>query len=166
MSTEPKKQNLVFTRIFNAPVEQVWRAWTTPEGVMQWWGPDMFSCPFARMDVRVGGTSIVAMRSPQEFGGGDTYNVWTYEAVEPHRRLVYVLRFSDPDGNVVAPADLGLPPDMPDEVRNEVTFKALDGGRTELTVTEYDWPVVPMMEMSKLGMEQCLDKMAAMLATS
>ena len=50
---------------------------------------------------------------------------------------------------------------MPAEVRNLVTFKAVGGDRTELTVTEYDWPVGQMMEMSSMGMEQCLDKMAA-----
>jgi uncharacterized protein YndB with AHSA1/START domain len=89
------------------------------------------------------------------------YNTWTYEVVEPLKRLVYVLRFSDEHGNYVDPAAQGLPPDMPKAVRNEVTFKDLGNGKTELTVTEYDWPVGKMMERSKMGMEQCLDKMAA-----
>jgi len=53
---------------------------------------------------------------------------------------------------------------MPSEVRNIVTFKAADDNKTELTVTECDWPVGQMMEMSKMGMEQCLDKMAAIFA--
>jgi len=52
---------------------------------------------------------------------------------------------------------------MPPEVRNVVTFKAA-GDKTELTVTEYDWPVGQMMEMSKMRMEHCIDKMAASLA--
>ena len=53
---------------------------------------------------------------------------------------------------------------MPPEVRNVVTFKATGDNKTELTVTEYNWPVGQMMEMSRMGMEQCLDKMAASLA--
>jgi Activator of Hsp90 ATPase homolog 1-like protein len=62
------------------------------------------------------------------------------------------------------PTQQGLPPEMPAEVRNLVTFKAADGNKTEITVTEFDWPVGQMMEMSKMGMEQCLDKMAASFA--
>jgi hypothetical protein len=53
---------------------------------------------------------------------------------------------------------------MPEEVRNRVTFRAVGNDMTEITVTEYDWPVGHMMEMSKMGMEQCLDKMAAIFA--
>ena len=53
---------------------------------------------------------------------------------------------------------------MPKEVRNEVIFNDLGNGRTELTVTEYDWTVGQLMEMSKTGLEQCLDKMAAIFA--
>jgi len=44
-----KKKDLVFTRVFNAPVTQVWKAWTDAERVKKWWGPDGFSCPVARM---------------------------------------------------------------------------------------------------------------------
>lgn len=62
------------------------------------------------------------------------------------------------------PIQQSLPPEMPEEVRNLVTLKVVDGNKTEITVTEYDWPVCQMMEMSKMGMEQCLDKMAASLA--
>jgi len=44
-----QKKDLVFTRVFNAPVTQVWKAWTDAERVKKWWGPDGFSCPVARM---------------------------------------------------------------------------------------------------------------------
>jgi hypothetical protein len=64
----------------------------------------------------------------------------------------------------VAPVTQGLPPNMPEEVRNVVTLKAVGDAKTEITVTEFDWPVGEMMEMSKMGMEQCLDKMAASFA--
>ena len=74
MSTEPKKRDLVVTRVFGAPVEQAWKAWVDPEYVMQWWGPEGFTCPVAKMDFREGGTSLVCMRAPKEFGGQDMYN--------------------------------------------------------------------------------------------
>jgi hypothetical protein len=55
---------------------------------------------------------------------------------------------------------------MPSEVRNLVTLKAAGDNKTAMTVTEFDWPEGELMEMSKMGMEQCLDKMATSLATS
>jgi hypothetical protein len=80
------KRDLVFTRVFDAPVEQVWKAWTDPEQVKRWWGPDGFSCPFARIDFREGGISLVCMRAPKEFmGGQDMYSTWTYTKIVPLR---------------------------------------------------------------------------------
>jgi uncharacterized protein YndB with AHSA1/START domain len=159
-----QKRNLVFTRVFDAPVEQIWKAWTDSEMVKKWWGPEGFTCPVARMDVREGGTSLVCMRAPKEFGGQDMFSTWTYTKIVPMREIEYLHHFADKDGNRVDPAQQGLPPEMPKDVRNLVTFKAVNDSKTKIAVTEYDWPVGRMMEMSKTGMEQCLDKMAASLA--
>jgi uncharacterized protein YndB with AHSA1/START domain len=131
---------------------------------MRWWGPAGFTCPVAKMDFREGGTSLVCMRAPKEFGGRDMFNTWTYEKIVPMKRFVYILRFADKDGNMMDPAKQGLPPEMPKEVRNEVAFKELGKDKTEVTVTEYGWTVGQMMEMSKMGLEQCLDKMDALFA--
>jgi hypothetical protein len=57
-----------------------------------------------------------------------------------------------------------MPPDFPQDQRHTVTFKDVGNGQTEMTVTEHDWPVGQMMELSKLGLNQCLDKMAASFA--
>jgi uncharacterized protein YndB with AHSA1/START domain len=159
------KRDLVVVRTFDAPVEQVWRAWSDSGLVMRWWGPHGFTCPVAKMDFREGGTSLVCMRAPKEFlGGQDMYNTWTYEDIVPMERFVYILRFADKNGNMMDPAQQGLHPDLPKEMRNEVTFKELAKNKTEVTVTEYDWKFGPMMEISKTGLEQCLDKMAALFA--
>jgi len=76
-----EKRNLVFTRVFSAPVERVWKAWTAAYHVMQWWGPDCFTSPSAEMDVREGGVSIVCMRGPKEWGCQDMYNTWAYTRI-------------------------------------------------------------------------------------
>jgi uncharacterized protein YndB with AHSA1/START domain len=159
-----KKRNLVVTCVFDASIEQVWGAWIEPELLKWWWGPDGFTCPLAEMDFRVGGTSLVCMRAPAEYGGQDMYNTWTYQEIVPMERFVYILCFADKYGNIIDPTQQGLPPEMPKEVRNQVAFKDLGDERTEVTVTEYDWPVGQMMEMSRQGLEQCLDKMAAIFA--
>ena len=159
-----EKKDLVFTRIFDARVEEVWKAWVDPEYVMRWWGPIGFTSPVARMDVREGGISLVCMRAPKEFGGQDTYNTWTYTKIVPLGRMEYIVSFADEHGKKVDPVALGLRADMPQDVRHLATFKDLGDNKTELTVTEYDWTVGEMRELSRMGMEQCLDKMAAIVA--
>lgn len=116
------------------------------------------------MDCREGGTSLVRMRAPKEFGGQDMYSTWEYQNIVPMERIEYIHNLADKDGNTIDPALIGMPADFPQDLRNTVAFKAVCHNKTEITVTEYDWPVGHMMEMSKMGMEQCLDKMAAIFA--
>jgi len=158
MNTSPKVRDLTVTRVINAPVEQVWRAWTDPDLVKQWWGPDYFTCPFARIDFRVGGTSLVCMSSPQF---GDQYSTWYYKEIVPFQRIDYIHNLADNDGNKIDPTSVGMPPDFPQDQLNTVAFKALGAGKTEITVTEYGWTEGQMRELSQMGLEQCLDKMAA-----
>jgi hypothetical protein len=56
-----------------------------------------------------------------------------------------------------------MPPDFPKEIRTSVVFKA-KGNMTELTITEYDWPVGQMFVYSLAGMQQSIDKLAESLA--
>jgi uncharacterized protein YndB with AHSA1/START domain len=53
------KRDLVVTRLFDAPIEQVWKAWSDPEYVRRWWGPEGFTSPLATIDFREGGISLV-----------------------------------------------------------------------------------------------------------
>jgi uncharacterized protein YndB with AHSA1/START domain len=155
--------DVVVTRVFDAPKEQVWKAWSESELVKQWWGPTGFTCPLANMDFREGETSLVCMRAPKEYGGGDMYNTWTYQKIVPTESIEFVQHFTDKDGNRLEPSALGLPPGIPESVRHLITFKALAENKTEITVTEYDYATKEVVELSKAGMEQCLDKMAAIL---
>jgi uncharacterized protein YndB with AHSA1/START domain len=154
------RHDLVITRVIDAPAQRVWKAWTDPEQVMRWWGPTGFTAPVAAMEVREGGTSLVAMRSPE---GQDFYNTWTYRKVVPGQRLEFVQRFADEAGNQLDPADLGLPAEIPREVPHVVTFRAAGDTTTELTVTEYGYPSEQLVDLSRAGMEQVLDKLAESL---
>lgn len=149
-------RELVVTRVFDAPVEEVWRAWTEANYVKQWWGPDGFTCPVARMDVREGGTSLVCMSSP-EFG--EHYSLWTYETIVPGERIEYIHNLADAKGNRREPSDVGMPADFPQDIRNVVTLQAKGANRTELTVTEQGAYTEQWLELSRTGLEQCLDKM-------
>jgi uncharacterized protein YndB with AHSA1/START domain len=88
---------------------------------------------------------------------------WTYRKVEPRQRLEFVQRFADQAGNQLDPADLGLPAELPREVAHVVTFKAVGDGATELTVTEHGYPSQQLVDLSRAGMEQVLDKLAESL---
>jgi uncharacterized protein YndB with AHSA1/START domain len=118
---------------------------------MRWWGPQGFTSPMCRMDFREGGTTLVCMRSGE---GWELYNTWTYGSIEPMDRIEFVQGFADEDGNRVSPAQLGLPPGIPEEVRNVVSLSAIDETTTELTVREYGYPNAKIVEISRAGVEQ------------
>lgn len=153
-----RTRDLTLTRTFDAPVEQVWKAWSEPEMVKRWWGPTGFTSPVAKMNFREGGSSLVCMRSPD---GHDMYNTWTYRKIEPMTRLEFVLDWADKNGTRVDPSSMGLPPDMPRDVRHVITFKKVASNKTEMTITEFGYTSDQHYELSKAGLEQCLDKMAA-----
>lgn len=162
MAVATRTRDLVYTRLFEAPVERVWKAWTEAEQVMKWWGPTGFTCPVCRMDFREGGVTLVCMRAPAEHGGMNMYNTWTYKRIVPLQRIEYVLHFTDKDGKRVAPGELMLPPGIPLEVPHVLTLKSVDGG-TELTLKEEGYTTDEIVEISRMGLGQCMDKMESIL---
>jgi uncharacterized protein YndB with AHSA1/START domain len=161
MNTDTKTHNVVVSRVIAASVEQVWKAWSDSNHVKQWWGPTGFTCPVAEMDFREGGTSLLCMRAPEEFGGFNLYNTWTYNKIIPMERIEFIHKFTDQNGNQVDPAEIGIPPGVPHEVRHVITFKVLNNTQTELTVTEFGYASAQAHDISKTGMNQCIDKMVA-----
>jgi uncharacterized protein YndB with AHSA1/START domain len=161
--TDGATRNLVVTRLFNTPLALVWRAWSDPSYIMHWWGPEGFTAPLAQINFREGATSLVCMRSLEY---GDYYSTWRYEKIVPMHEIAYIHNLADRDGNKVDPVTVGMPPDFPQDQRHVVTFKGVGSGQTELTVTEHDWPVGHMMDLSELGLNQCLDKMAAIFTST
>lgn len=154
-------RDLIVTRVFDASVEAVWNAWIDPALVRQWWGPEGFTSPLAQMDFREGGTSLVCMRAPD---GTDMYTTWAYTEIIPMERFGYVFNLSDKDGRTLDAGTLGLPPDFPRDARHRVAFKALDDDRTEMTMTEFGYTSDQLFDLSKIGLEQSLDKMVAIFA--
>jgi uncharacterized protein YndB with AHSA1/START domain len=159
-------RTLVVSRIFNAPIDLVWRTWTDPELLMQWWGPDLFTCPFAKMDVREGGTSIVCMRAPKEYGGQDMFSAWSYRKIVPMASLDFIQHMADKDGNRVDPKALGLPPEFPSETRTLVTFEALSSDKTKMVVSQFEMPTADseLGKHAEIGLNQSVDKMKAIFA--
>jgi uncharacterized protein YndB with AHSA1/START domain len=81
-----EKSSLSLARKFNSPPEKVWRAWTDPEALKHWFGPDAGKVSLAETDVRVGGRFHVVFSTLD----GDQHDVsGVYREVQPHRRLVF-----------------------------------------------------------------------------
>jgi uncharacterized protein YndB with AHSA1/START domain len=155
--------DVVVTRVLDAPIDRVWAAWRDPDEVKKWWGPAGFSCPMAEMDFREGGTSLVCMRAPAEYGGQDMYSTWTYTTIVPNERIEYIFNFADRNGGRLSPAEAGIDPGVPQDGHHVVRFRDLSGGRTEFAMTEHGYTTRQARDVSQSGLEQCIDKLAAQL---
>lgn len=160
MSANVESKPLVIERIFDAPRELVWKAWTDPEMVKRWWGPREYSCPVAEIDFRVGGRSFNAMRGPD---GNDIYSVGTYREIVPMERIVVTDSFADKDGNVVPATHYGMP-DMPLEMLITVTFEDAGPGKTKMTMKHEGLPAGEMLSGADQGWSESFDKLAEILA--
>lgn len=121
---------LVVTRVFDAPRELVFEAWTRPEYVKRWWGPKGFTTPFCEIDLRPGGTFLRCMRSPE---GEDFWVVGVFREIIVPERLVFTDSFADAEGRSVPDSDYGSRPDVPVGRLVTVTFEELTGS-TSVTV--------------------------------
>lgn len=159
---------IIITHEFNASVEKVWQAWTDPEKIKQWWGPEGFSAPSIENDLRVGGRYVYAMHGPAGTEWDrDMYSGGEYKEIVPNEKLVATDYFCDENGNKISPVDSELEsPDFPDEQEVTVLFQSLDGGRTRLTIiypkpeTEAEWQAMLKSGMQE-GWQSSLNKLAA-----
>lgn len=146
----PRKE-LTLTRLFDAPRELVWKAWTDPKHLAQWWGPSGFTNPVCEADARVGGSFRIVMRSPD---GVDFPCGGEYREVFAPERLVFTNIATDSDGKKVLD---GL---------TTVTF-ADQGGQTKLTLETSATALVDYAAEYLKGMEagwmQSLQRLAEQL---
>ena len=81
--TQPEERVLVIQRVFDAPRHLVWKAWTEPERMVRWLGPQGFTTTVLKADFRPGGAYRFHMRSPE---GTEHWLQGVYrELVEPER---------------------------------------------------------------------------------
>jgi uncharacterized protein YndB with AHSA1/START domain len=151
-ATELLERELVITRVFDAPRELVWKAWTDPKHVAQWWGPKDCTNPVCELDVRPGGAILIHMQVPD----GAVYpQKGVFHEIAPPERLVFTTSsFEDAAGN----------PQFED--LNTVTFEE-QGGKTKLTLRVVV-KAAPEVGDALAGMEegwnQGLDRLAEALS--
>jgi uncharacterized protein YndB with AHSA1/START domain len=155
------ERELVITRVFDAPRELVWKAWTDPEHLMRWWGPKYFTSPACKIDLRVGGKYLFCMRSPE---GKDFWSTGVYREIVEPERIVWTDSFADEKGNPVPASYYGMPGDWPEEMLVTVTFEERQG-KTKLTLRHAGHPA-EIGEMAEAGWNGSLDKLAETLSAS
>ena len=118
----------VTSRVFDAPRDKVWKAWTETERLKQWWGPAGFKVHTCKVDLRPGGSFHYGMTAPD---GTDMWGKFAYREIEAPKRLVFINSFSDTKGGVTRHP---WSPNWPLLMLSTVTFEEQAGGKTKVTV--------------------------------
>ncbi len=153
-------QGAVVARVFDAPREMVFKAWTEPERLKRWWGPKGFTTPFCAVDLREGGVFLYCMRSPE---GRDSWGRGVFREIVVPEQLVLAMSFADAEGNVVPATYYRLSPDWPLESLMTVTFEEL-AGATRVAVRHEGVPPGPDGDGARQGWAEILDGLAEYLA--
>ena len=153
-------REITITRIFDAPRELVFKAWTDPKHLARWWGPNGFTNPVCEVDVRVGGKLHIVMRASDQIaaaiGTKDHPMTGVFREVVPPERLVFETSPVDKDGNHML------------DCTTTVTFADAGKGKTKLTVHASAVGLVPMaprmLEGMEMGWTQSIDRLEALVA--
>lgn len=152
----PADRTLILSRTFDAPPALVFKAWTDPALLKQWFVPRPWSIARVENDVRAGGSNLIVMRDPD---GNEYPNQGIYLDVIPNERLVFT------DAYISA----WVPSEKP-FMTGIITFEAADGGRkTKYTARVVHWRVEDREAHEKMGFHEgwgkCADQLAELLAT-
>ena len=158
-SQQVEKQELIVSRTFDAPRDVVWRAYTEPDLVKRWFGPEGFTAPIIESELRQGGSYLYGMESPD---GKNFYSAGVFKEFSPPERIVATDSFADEEGNIVPASYYGLSSDWPLEPEMTVTFEDLDG-RTRMTMREAGIPGGADLDNAIAGWSQSLDKLEKLL---
>jgi uncharacterized protein YndB with AHSA1/START domain len=166
MNTATKSADFVISRVFDAPRDLVWKAFTEPERLKHWWGPKGVTVIAAKVDLRPGGIGHYGMRTPD---GGVMWGKFVYREITPPERLVWVNSFSDEAGGMTRHP---LSPTWPLEMLTVVTFENEPGGKTKLTIrwsprnatAEEQQTFDAGHDSMRGGWTGCLDRLASYLA--
>jgi uncharacterized protein YndB with AHSA1/START domain len=146
-------RELVLTRLIGAPAGKLFRAWTEPELLVQWFAPLPYTTSHAELDVRPGGASLVVMLSPD---GSELPNRGVYLEVVRDERLVFTDAYTtawDPSPKPVMTVIL--------------TFQD-EGGKTRYTARVCHWTVADRESHEQMGFHEgwgrCTDQLAALVA--
>jgi uncharacterized protein YndB with AHSA1/START domain len=151
-TTATEGNDLVLTRIIDAPREAVYQAWTDPALMTQWFTPAPWTTPKVETDVRPGGASLVVMRSPD---GNEFPNRGVYLEVVKNERLVFTDAFT-----------AAWEPSEKPFMTVILTFEDV-GGKTKYTARVRHWNAADREAHEKMGFHVgwpiCAEQLAALV---
>jgi len=150
VNVEAGQHKLVLTRIFDAPLDRVWEAWSDRAQMAQWLGPRGYTGEILKMDTRVGGSYRYVMHAPD---GTDHRVQGTYREIVPRARLVYSWIWTD---------SAGLP-SGPDTLVT-VEFAAI-GDKTRITLEHALFQTASDSDNHEKGWSSCFDHFGDYLAS-
>jgi uncharacterized protein YndB with AHSA1/START domain len=139
MTVAKAKHALQIVRELNAPADKLFRAWTTPERMGEWFCPKPWTVTDARADLRPGGESYVLMEGPE---GEKAPNHGVYLEIVPNRRLVFTDAYT-----------VGWVPSEKPFMTGIIEFEDLGNGRTRYTATAVHWTEEDMKSHQEMGFE-------------
>ncbi len=142
---------LVITRVFDAPRSLVFQAWTDPQHLVNWLGPQGFTGKILKSELRPGGAYRYYMRDPQ---GGDHWQQGIFREIVEPERLVLTYAWADANGNPTRP-----------ETILTVTFED-QGGKTKLTLHQAVFESVTARDEHNFGWNSSLNRFADYLAAA
>jgi uncharacterized protein YndB with AHSA1/START domain len=148
------ERELVLTRIIHAPPEKLFRAWTEPELMKQWFTPRPWTSPVIETDVRPGGSSSIVMRGPE---GQEFPNRGVYLEVVRNEKIVFTDAYTKAWEPSEKPFFTGI-----------ITFEDMGGGKTKYTARARHWTVADREAHEKMGFHEgwgkATDQLAALAA--
>lgn len=159
--TNGMEKEVTIVRVVDASPERVWKAWTDPQELKQWWGPDNVSIPECEVDLRVGGRFYIVMEAGEAMGPYKG-TLWPMEAtfttVEPNTKLAYT---ADAWTEGQDKEDWSI------DQTTEVTFTE-EGGKTKIevkaTIHKTGAKAGAAADGMEYGFNQQLDKLKKFLA--
>ena len=147
-------RELVLTRLIDAPREKLYRCWTEPALLKQWFAPKPYETPVVEVNVRPGGSNLIVMRGPD---GTDMPNRGVYLEVVPNERLVFTDAFTE-----------AWQPSAKPFMTVVLTFEK-QGDKTLYTARVHHWTVEDRDAHEKMGFHVgwgiCTDQLAALATT-
>lgn len=139
-------RELLIMRVFDAPRELVFEAWTKPEHLIRWWGPAEFPADSITVDVRPGGRWRHSLRSLED--GSLLWHEGEFREVVPPERLVFTFAWDGSEETIVT-----------------VTFEERAGGKTLMTFHQAPFSKVPDRDGHIEGWTSCFDRLEEHLAS-
>lgn len=155
MSSETARHELVLMREIDAPREKIFRAWTDPELLKQWFCPKPWGVSHAELDVRSGGSSAIVMNGPN---GEVVDNRGVYLEVVPNEKIVFTDAFKT----------AWIPSEKP-FMTGIVLLEPLGDGKTKYTAMARHWTEEDKKTHEAMGFHEgwgaATDQLAALVAT-